>query len=134
MREMVKGTRCGAINLMILHHEFLLNCLIQDNGAGHLNVSVDDLMLSFVSKMFWRDMAGKLSVPSWFFIIIHQPHGNMIFYLLCLIFQSVIFLECGLHSTLSPTLDSGNRITAGSPREQRTTPVQVMAPQHPLLC
>lgn len=53
---MVKGKRYGVINLMILHYEFLLNCLIQDNGAGHLNVSVDDVMLSFVSRMLWRDM------------------------------------------------------------------------------
>lgn len=102
-REMVKGKRYGVINLMILHYEFLLNCLIQDNGAGHLNVSVDDVMLSFVSRMLWRDIAGKSSFPSWFFILIHQPHGSMIFYLLCIIFQSVsctaLFLQLLIQAT-----------------------------------
>lgn len=38
--------------------------------------------------------------------------------------------ECVLHSTLSPTLDSGNRRTAGAPKSKGTATVQVMAPQH----
>ena len=58
MREMVKGKRCDVINLMILYYEFLLNCLIHDNGAGHLNVSVDDL-LSFLVECTGETLQGK---------------------------------------------------------------------------
>lgn len=127
MREMVKGKRCGVINLMILHYEFLLNCLIQDNGAGHLNVSVDDLMLSFVSRMHWREHCREKKF-SFMILYTHSPASWEYDFLFTMYdFSECDFSDCGLHSTLSPTLDSGNRRTAG------TAPVHVMASQHPLL-
>ena len=102
VREMVKGKRCDVINLMILYYEFLLNCLIHDNGAGHLNVSVDDL-LSFFSRMHWRDIAGKRSFPSCFFTLVHLPHGSMLFYLLCVSFQSVAYTALFLQLLIQAT-------------------------------
>ena len=74
---------------MILYYEFLLNCLIQDNGAGHLNVSVD--LLSFFSRMHWRDIAGKRSFPSWFFTLIHLLHGSMFFIYYIWVFRVWVF-------------------------------------------
>lgn len=119
VREMVKGKRCGVINLMILHYEFLLNCLIQDNGAGHLNVSVDDL-LSFFSRMHWRDIAGKRSFPSWFLTLIHLPHGSIFFYLLCMIFQSVAYTALFLQLLIQATEEQQGAPESKGPPQPRS--------------